>query len=70
MTETERYYSPKQAADRLAVSLATVRRYLRAGYQTRGIDGIWPWSAPTRQCVRIPASALNRFLERAQPKQV
>lgn len=67
---TEQQYTIKEAAGLLRVSLSTLRRYLRTGYSTQGIDGIWPWSAPTRQCVRIPASAINRFLERAQPKQV
>ena len=70
MSAVEQYYSPKDLAATLRVSLSTVRRYLKTGYQTKGVDGIWPWSAPTPQCVRIPASAVNRFLQRSQPQQV
>jgi hypothetical protein len=70
MKTVEQHYTPRELAGMLQVSMSTVRRYLRAGYRTQGRDGIWPWAQPTIQCIRIPASSVNLFLQRSQPKQV
>lgn len=60
----EEHLSPEQVAERLALSRATVFRLLRQGRDTAGTAGIWPVYRPNRKTIRIPASAVHRFLER------
>lgn len=52
----EEQYSPAQAADKLQVNRATIRRWIKAGK-------IKPVRHLGRKCVRIPASSINAFLE-------
>lgn len=54
----EEHLSPEAAAERLGVSLSTMRRWIRSGE-------IRPVFKPTRRNILIPASAVVRFLNRS-----
>lgn len=73
-TTLEEHLSPEQVAERLNVSLSTVRRLIRSGRTASSSRaGIWP-VVRIGACTRIPASAVLRFLESrtltsAQPEE-
>lgn len=69
MIETEQHYDYKSAARLLGgVSVKTIERRVAEGIRTQGRLGIWPVRIEGRRIRLIPASALNRFLERATPR--
>jgi len=59
----EPLYTVDEAAEQLRVSRRTIVRWIRKGEQTDGTDGLAPVYALGRNCVRIPASAINRMLQ-------
>lgn len=67
MDSVEEHLDYAAAAARLSVSVPTVKRWVALGRRTRGRRGIWPARKISRRCVLLPASAVNRFLERATP---
>lgn len=52
----EEHYSPEQVADKLAVDVSTVYRLIRK-------QQLSPVRKLSRKMVRVPASALNAYLE-------
>ena len=61
--EVEQQYSVPQVAKLLNVSPATVWRELEKGQRTQGDEGIWPTYKLGHKQRRIPASAVQRYLE-------
>lgn len=59
----EEQLSPDEVARRLGVSVSTVWAYVRQYRETKGKDGIGPARKLSHRVTRIPASAVNRFLE-------
>lgn len=60
---TEQQYSYAEAAKLLGVSYSTVRALVNEGLRTGGKAGIFPIYKLSHKLVRIPASAINRYLE-------
>ena len=60
----EQMYSPAEAAKLLGVGRSMLFELLRRGQRSQGSDGIHPVYRLGRRCTRIPATAINRFLER------
>lgn len=59
----ETHYSAEAAAEVLHVSVRTIWSYVKRGEETGGREGIHPVVKLSHKVVRIPASAINRFLE-------
>jgi hypothetical protein len=59
----EVHYSAEAAAEILHVSVRTIWNYVKLGERTRGREGIHPVAKLSHKVVRIPASAINRFLK-------
>lgn len=55
--QLEEHLSPEAMAERLNVSISTVRRWIRSG-------DLRPVFKPARRIILIPASAASRFLQR------
>jgi len=60
----EPHYSIETAAELLEVSKVSIRRHIEAGQRSQGKEGIYPVVKLSYKVIRIPASALNRFLGR------
>ena len=60
----EQFYKVAGAAELLAMSRRTVCRLVRLGEQTGGHDGIWPVLNRGKNTTRIPASSINRYIQR------
>lgn len=58
----EPHYSAERCAELLEVSVRTVWNYIDAGERTQGREGIYPVVKLSHKVVRIPASAVNRYL--------
>jgi predicted DNA-binding transcriptional regulator AlpA len=58
----EEHYTVDEVAGLLRVSPATVWRKIELGKETRGKEGIYPTRKLGHRIVRIPASAVNRYL--------
>jgi excisionase family DNA binding protein len=61
----EQHLSIDEVAARLAVSARTVHRAIDRGRRTKGRAGIWPAPKLGHRMIRIPESAVARFLDRA-----
>jgi hypothetical protein len=59
----EQHYSAASVAERLEVSERTVWNYVDDYARTAGQEGIGPVVKLSHKVVRIPASAVNRFLK-------
>lgn len=59
----EAHYSAEAAAEVLHVSVRTIWNYVNLGERTGGREGIHPVAKLSHKVVRIPASAINRFLK-------
>lgn len=71
----EPHYSAERAAELLEVSQRTIWNYVYQYDTTGGREGLGPVVKLSHKAVRIPASALNRFLRSrtisaAQPSEV
>lgn len=58
----EPHYSAERAAELLEVTERTIWNYVDLYDRTGGRDGIGPYVKISHKVVRIPASAVNRFL--------
>ncbi len=63
-TVVDRQYSVNEVADILGVGKTTVKELVAEGRQTQGRDGLFPTYIISSRVMRIPASAINAFLER------
>lgn len=63
-THVEEHYRPGALATRLGVHRNTIVRWIRDGAASNGRRGLWPVHHVSRGCTLIPASAVNRMLER------
>ncbi len=61
----EEHLRPDQAAARLNVHVITILRWIAIGRASKGRRGIYPVRHPSRRITLIPASAIQRFLLRA-----
>lgn len=59
----EQHYSAATVAERLEVTERTVWNYVDAYDRSGGSEGIGPTVKLSHKVVRIPASAVNRFLK-------
>lgn len=59
----EQHYAAGEVAELLGVTERTVRNYVEAYETTGGREGLGPTVKLSHKVVRIPASAVNRFLE-------
>ena len=59
----EPHYSAEKTAELLEVTVRTVWNYVELYETSGGRDGIGPVVKISHKVVRIPASALNRFLQ-------
>lgn len=59
----EQHYSVEALAEILGVAARTVWNYVETYEQTAGREGIGPVVKISHKVVRIPASAVNRFLK-------
>ena len=65
----EEHYSTEELAARIGVSERTICEALQQGRTSRdssGLRGIWPQVRLGSKCVRIPATAANRWLRAHQ----
>lgn len=62
MSQVEQFYTVQEVAKRLAVSVSQVRREIELGKRTQGDSGLWPTHKFGHKMVRIPASAVNKWL--------
>jgi hypothetical protein len=60
----EQFYSVRTAAELLAVHPRTVSRLVKLGADTDGHDGIWPVLNRGPNTTRIPATSINRYVQR------
>lgn len=69
MIEVEQHYDYK-AAGRLLGGLSSrvVGNMVRTGIRSQGRSGIWPVRVLSRKTILIPASAINRYLDRHTPR--
>lgn len=63
--KVEQHYSEDDVARLLNVSRRTVRRWLKRGRETAGVEGLYPTVRLAANMVRIPASTLETFLEQS-----
>lgn len=61
--EVEKHYSVQEIAELLGVTVRTVWNYIDVGTRSGGKDGIHPVIKLSHKATRIPARAVNRFLE-------
>ena len=59
----EQQYSPAEAAQLLSISLSTLWRLIERYRESGGKDGIGPVYKLGRNLVRIPESAVSRYLD-------
>lgn len=62
MVEIEKHYSTAEVAEQLGVTPRAVQKYIDLGKTTKGREGIWPVVKISHKCLRIPVSAVTRFL--------
>ncbi|MDD4871597.1 MAG: hypothetical protein PHR77_13655 [Kiritimatiellae bacterium] len=62
----EEHLRPGQVAARLNVHVITVLRWIAIGRASKGRRGIYPVRHPSPKITLIPASAVNRFLLKAE----
>lgn len=55
-TTVEEHLSPAEVGERLGLERHAIARLMRPG-------GIWPVVRISRKTIRVPASAVNRFLQ-------
>lgn len=60
--QVEPHYSVERVAELLEVTERTVHNYIELGERTAGAEGIWPTIKLSHKVLRIPASAVNRFI--------
>lgn len=61
----EEHLRPDQVANRLNVHVKTILRWIAAGRASKGRRGLYPVRHPSPRITLIPASAVQRFLQRA-----
>jgi hypothetical protein len=59
----EQCYTIEETAKMLAVHRMTVMRLVTRGSRSRGVAGLYPVYRLGKRATRIPARAINRFLE-------
>lgn len=64
--QVEQLYTAREIAGLLKIGYSTVWRLVALGRKTKGTDGIFPCYKISHKTVRIPASAITRFLEGRQ----
>jgi hypothetical protein len=62
----EQHYSPKEAGSLLRLHKNTVLKEIAVGVKTEGREGIAPVFYVAHNRIRIPGSAIQRFLDRLQ----
>jgi len=63
MQEIEKHYSAEELAEVLGLTKRTVWSYVQLGQRSQGKEGIYPIVKLSHKVVRIPASAVQRFLK-------
>lgn len=61
--DLEEQLPPEVVAERLHLHVSTVWRLIKLGKETEGAAGIFPTYKLGHRNVRVPASAVNRYLE-------
>lgn len=63
LRQVEEQLSPEVVAERLGVNVSTVWRWVKLWNTSEGKEGLGPVRKLGRRITRIPASAVNKFLE-------